>query len=144
MSSIGIITVVGLAVIVILAVFFVKNRANDQLKEIMTRRKASSKLVSRAEYVEGMEHIPVAISLSDSAVFYENADLQAQLDLSRIDEVEYDNELAFGKEVPEGKVLRLRSHGQAFEFILDNSSAQQWLSSLPAHRMDEPGSVRAV
>lgn len=144
MSSIGIITVVGLAAIVILAFIFMKTRANDQLKEIMARRKGSSKLVSRAEYVEGMEHIPVAISLSDASVFYENADLKAQLDLSRIDEVEYDNELSFGKEVPEGKVLRLRSHGQAFEFILDSTAAQQWLSSLPAHRMGEPGNVRAV
>jgi hypothetical protein len=41
-------------------------------------------------------------------------------------------------------VLRLRSHGRAFEFVLDNAAAQSWCQRLPPHRMNEGGSVRVV
>jgi hypothetical protein len=37
-------------------------------------------------------------------------------------EVEYDTELATGLAIADGRVLRLRSHSQTFEFVLPRSS----------------------
>jgi hypothetical protein len=35
-----------------------------------------------------------------------------------------------------GKALRLRSHGHAFEFLLDLATARQWETALPPRRYD--------
>ncbi|HEY5610863.1 MAG TPA: hypothetical protein VIL97_06640 [Thermoanaerobaculia bacterium] len=138
------ITVVGAVAVGVLIWLFVRQRKLDQVQELLDKRKASSKTVSRAHLVEGNERIPVALALTDSIIHYENHDLQAFLELNRIEEVEYDNELSIGTEVEHGRVLRLRSHGQTFEFILEKPAADQWLALLPPHRMDEPGNVHAV
>jgi len=64
------------------------------------------------------------------------------VELRHIDEVEYDDETATGRSVV-GKALRLRAHGHAFEFLLDQGTARQWEQLLPPHRLDE-APARAV
>ena len=142
MSWIGVATVVGLASVAVLVWFYLRQHTSDQLVAIENRRKPDSRIVERADYVEGMQHIPVVLSLTNSTIFYENVDLQAQLDLARIDEVEYADELATGAAVAaHGRVIRLRSHGHTIEFVVPKGSADKWLTALPGHRMGEPGTV---
>ena len=133
-------TVVGVVVLVALLVIFLRVRAQDQLEALINQKKSSSKLVCRAEFVEGLERIPVALSLTGDSVNYENPDLQASLALEVIDEVEYDDETATGHTVI-GKALRLRSHGHTFEFILDAATARQWSDLLPPRHLDEARAV---
>ena len=143
MNTLAIITVVGIIAVVILFLFLKKRRRSDVVEEMMSKRRGSCKVVSRAEFVQGMERMPVALCLGESQLFYENADFQAHLELNRIDEIEYDDELSTGKAIEDGRVLRVRSHGQQFEFIVTKTDAEKWTTGLPAHRMNEPGSVRA-
>jgi hypothetical protein len=135
-------TIVGLVVLAALIWLFVQLRSKDHLDEMMAKRSASVKLVSRANYVEGLERIPVALSLGSDSIFYENPDLEAKLELRQIEEVEYDDETATGQAVV-GKALRLRSHGHTFEFVVDAATAQKWQSMLPVKRLDQ-GTARAV
>jgi len=144
MPWVGTVTVVGLVVLAALIVVFVKTRSKDLLAEILEKKKATSKLVSRAEYVEGLERLPVAISLTDTAFYYENPDLQASFDLAMIDEIEYDDELSTGRAVEHGcRVLRLRSHGTTFDFILTPADCEKWMAALPQRRLDD-GHAKAV
>ena len=140
MPGLGLITVVGIIVLAGLIALFIKFRNQDHLDALIAKRRASAKLCCRAEYLEGMEKIPVAMALTDDTLFYENDDLQAFLELARIEEIEYDDETATGHSVS-GKALRLRSHGQKFEFLLDLANASKWESLLPPHRMDEARAV---
>jgi hypothetical protein len=132
MPDTGTITLVGAVAVVVLVVVYLKLRAKDGIDAAITKRRGSSKLVSRAEYVEGAEKIPVALALTDSTFFYENADLEASFDLDRLDEIEYDDDLATGANLHAGsRVLRLRSHGATFEFVLDKGEAAKWEAALP-------------
>lgn len=128
------VTVVGIVILAFLIWFFFRTRSQDLLAEMMNKRRGSSRLVSRADYVEGMNHIPVALALTNDSLFYENTDLQASFELARIDDVEYDDELATGSAVPQGcRALRLRSHGTTFEFIMPTAETTKWESALPPH-----------
>ncbi|HKO02574.1 MAG TPA: hypothetical protein VJ032_12820, partial [Thermoanaerobaculia bacterium] len=118
MPWLGTLTIVGLAVTAVLVWIYLKFRSHDVLEAIAVKRRASSKIVTEAAYVEGLEKIAVIVALTDDAFYYENADLQASLDISQIDEVEYDDETATGHAVASGRALRIRSHGHCFEFIL--------------------------
>lgn len=132
MPDLGTITLVGAVAVVVLVVVYLKLRAKDSIDAALTKRRGSSKLVSRAEYVEGAEKIPVALALTDSTFYYENADLEASFDLDRLDEIEYDDDLATGANLHAGcRVLRLRSHGATFEFVMDKGEAAKWESALP-------------
>jgi hypothetical protein len=111
-------------------------RMKDHLDEMMAKRRGSCRIVSRADFLEGMEKIPVSLALDNDALHYENADLQATLELRHVDEVEYDDETATGHSVV-GKALRLRAHGHAFEFVLDQATARQWEQLLPPRRVDQ-------
>ena len=135
MPSLEILTVVGLVVLAVLVWAYVRMRAQDQIEAMMGKRRGSCKLVSRASLLEGMEKIPVALCLAEDSLYYENADLQATLELRHVDEIEYDDETATGHTVA-GKALRLRSHGHAFEFLLDLPTAKQWETALPARGYD--------
>jgi len=135
-------TIVGIVVLAALIWLYVQLRSKDHLDEMMARRSASVKLISRANYVEGLERIPVALSIGDDSIFYENPDLEAKLELRQIEEVEYDDETATGQSV-QGKALRLRSHGHTFEFVVDMATAQKWQAMLPVKRLDQ-GTARAV
>ena len=140
--SLTVVTIAGLAVLAALIWILMRMRSTDQLEEKRARRRGSSKLVSRADLVEGMERIPVALALTNEAIYYENPDLDASLDLQQIEEVEYDNETATGQ-VLDGNALRLRSHGHTFEFVLDPDSTGKWRAMLPARRLGQ-GTAQAV
>jgi hypothetical protein len=143
MPWLGTVTVVGLVLLVALVVLFLRIRMKDLVEEYVKRRSADSRVCSRADFVEGMERIPVALALTHDTIYYESPDLQASLELQRIEEVEYDDETATGQSV-DGKTLRLRSHGHTFEFVLDTDTARLWQTALPQHRMDEGPAAEAV
>ena len=135
----------GIAVLAVLVVIFFRVRQKDLIGAMMQKRQSGSKLVSRADYVEGMENIPVALSLTADTLYYENPDLEASFELTRIDEIDYDDELATGRNVPDNqKVLRLRSHGTTFEFLLDKPEAQKWMAVLPPTRTNASPTAHAV
>lgn len=128
----GTVTVVLVFILAILIWFFVRTRSKDLITELMEKRRANSRIVSRADYVEGMNSMPVALSVTAESLYYENPDLQATFELARIDEIEYDDELATGRSVPPGtRALRLRSHGAAFEFVMPAAEIAKWQSVLP-------------
>ena len=133
----GLAIVAGLIVVAVGVVVYLKMRQGDQLKAIMDKRRNGAKLVSRAEYVEGAEVIPVAIALTADTFYYENADLEASFDLNRIDEIEYSDELMTGKNHgADSRVLRLRSHGTTFEYLIERGESKKWEATLPPKTYD--------
>lgn len=138
MVSLGTGTVIGVIVLAALTWFFFRTRRKDQISEMLEKRRGGAKLVSRADYMEGLERMPVAIALTNDNFYYENPDLQASFELARIDEVEYEDELATGRSVEAGyRVLRLRSHGATFEFLLPAAEASKWRAQLLPRRLDQ-------
>jgi len=136
MLSLGTLTVVGIVVAAALVVLLLRFRVQDKLQAIETKRRGEATVVTRAHFVEGLERMPVVISLVGGTFCYDNADLEACLELPHVEEIEYDDETATGHSVTPGKALRLRSHGHAFEFIVDHASSAKWESALPARRYD--------
>ena len=100
---------------------------------VATVRTLSAALVSPAMLIDGAHDIPVALSLNGGRVRYESADRDASFDVHDIDEVEYASDLMTGS-IAGGAMLRLRSHGRAFEFALDMAAAERWSRRLPPHR----------
>lgn len=143
MPWLGTVTVVGLVVLAALIFLFLRIRMKDLVDEYIKKRSAGSRVCTRADFVEGRERIPVALALTDDTIYYENPDLQASLELKRIDEVEYDDETTTGQSV-EGKTLRLRSHGHTIEFVMDANTARLWQTALPPHRLDEGPAAQAM
>lgn len=133
----------ALALTVVLFVAYRRLRAGDRMDLIISRKRGGAMLASPAVFIDGANHIPVALSLESSRVAYENDDLDASIDIQQIDEVEYSSDLVTGR-IADGAVLRLRSHGRAYEFILDVAFAERWSHRLPPHRLDEAGSVAVV
>jgi hypothetical protein len=144
MGSLGLITIIGVAVLAVLVWFLYRKFSQDRIQGFIDKRKSSSRVALSAEFVEANQRIPVALAVTDQAIFYENSDLEARLDLAQIEEVEYGSELFTGQEVSNGRVLRLRSHGHSYEFIVDKISGERIESILPPHHADEPGGVRLV
>jgi hypothetical protein len=140
MPQLETITVIGVVVLAILIWLYFRLRSNDHVEEVLAKQKASARVCSRACLVEGMEQIPVALVLTAESINYENRDLQASIDLSVIEEVEYDDETATGHTIA-GKVLRLRAHNHVFEFTLDLPAAKQWEAALPPRRLDRAKAV---
>jgi hypothetical protein len=118
-------------------------RDNDRMTEALAQSDPSAMVSSRAQLIDGANHIAVALSLDPSRITYRNSDLDASIDINKIDEVEYGSDLVTGG-IADGAVLRLRAHGRAIEFVLDAASAERWSQHLPPHRMNETGSVHAV
>ena len=141
MTMTWILNLAGLIAVTVLAVWLLRLRASDKLDVIAARRKGQAKLIGRADFVEGMTHFPVVLSVTDKSIFYENMELAAQIDLERIDEVEYADGLSTGKELSKGRVLRLRSHGHTIEFVVDDPMARKLGELLPMHHSDDPGDV---
>lgn len=124
-------TVGGVVVLAVLIVVFLKVRRKDLIAALLEKRRGSSRLVTRADYVEGAELIPVAVALTNDSLYYENPDLQASFELARIDEIEYADDLMTGKNHRnDARVLRLRSHGQTFEFLMDKADVTKWEATL--------------
>ena len=140
MPQLETITVVGVVVLAILIWLYFRLRSNDHVEEVLAKQKASARVCSRACLLEGMEQIPVALVLTAESINYENRDLQASIDLSVIEEVEYDDETATGHTIA-GKVLRLRAHNHVFEFTLDLAAAKEWEAALPPRRLDRAKAV---
>lgn len=126
--------IAGVVVAALLGWNLARRLAADGIGRLKDRRRASSRLVSSAEFIDGVRHVPVSLALNHLALYYENADMQASLDLEWIQEVEYDDELVTGRSIRRGKVLRLRCYSQVFEFILPVGVLQKWQAELPARR----------
>ena len=122
-------------VLVLFAVHLVKHLRRHSLQHFNDLRRDTSRVVGQGELVDGSRHIAVAMALGRSALYYENSDMEASLDLAWIKEIEYENELVSGQAVTPGKVLRIRSFGRMVEFILPESAIAQWQSNLPALRL---------
>src|SRR5947208_821705 len=106
----------------------------DRIAALNEARRTTSRLVSRGEFVDGNRHLEVALAVTHDTLFYENADMRASIDLQWISEIEYDTELATGTPASGGRVLRLRSHGQTFEFVVPKDLVPRWYMMLPPRR----------
>lgn len=139
-------TVVGLVAVAVLVMWYLRLRQQDSIGAFMEKRRASARLVSRADHIEGAERVPVAIALTNDTFYYENPDLDASFELARIDEIEYDDETLTGKSVDTScRVLRIRSHNTAFEFIMTKEEAAKWMAALPAKTFgNQPAAAHAV
>ena len=98
------------------------------------KRRSTSRFVSGGEFVDGSRSMEVALALTPSTFIYENADMEASIDLEWVSEIEYDTQLSTGRSVADGKVLRFRCHSKSFEFILPNDVVARWQGMLPARR----------
>lgn len=106
----------------------------DRIEALNEKRRGTSRLVSRGEFIDGNRHLDVALAVTNSTFFYENADMEGSLDLEWVREIEYDTELATGTVPESGQVLRLRSNSQTFEFVLPNEVVPSWHLMLPPRR----------
>lgn len=127
-------TVLAVVVVAVLGWNLYRRFGADRIAEFNERRRATSRLVGRGEFVDGNRHLDVALAVTQSTFFYENADMQASLDLQWVREIEYDTELATGTTPPAGKVLRMRSNSQTFEFVLPHDVVARWHMMLPPRR----------
>jgi len=137
-------SVLGVFVAIALISLLLRVVSHDKIEAILKKRRPGSVLASPAEFVEGPTHVEVALSLDANQLRYENPDMQAYLDLKNLEEVEYDDDLMTGGRKVEGEVLRIRSHGHTFEFVISKTYAGQWKQKLPKHRLDDPGAVHAA
>ena len=120
---------ITLAALVYLGRKLTRRVAPDRIQQLMDGRRASSRLVGRGELIDGSRHVPVALALDASTIYYESSDVQASLALEWIQEVEYDDAAVTGY-----SILTLRCYSQAFEFIIPIEALPQWQAVLPAHR----------
>jgi hypothetical protein len=141
MPSLEYATLAGVVVLVVLLWIYLRMRSKDRIDEILAKHRGSASVCTRANLMEGMEMIPVALALKNDAIYYENSDIQgSSIELALIEEVEYDDETATGHTMP-GKVLRIRAHNHVFEFALDLPTARQWEAALPSRRIDRAQAV---
>ncbi len=124
-------SIAAIAVAGYLAWYLYRQLGTDRIASLNEKRRATSRIVSRGEFVDGNRHLDVALAMTTSTFFYENADMQASIDLEWVREIEYDTELTTGTTPTTGKVLRLRSHSQMFEFVLPNDVVARWHMMLP-------------
>jgi hypothetical protein len=134
-------SIIIVAVAAMLLWSLTKRLAADRIRRLNDQRRDSCRLVSRGEFIDGSRHIPVALALSERALYYENSTMQASLDLDWIQEVEYEDELSTGQPVAHGKVLRLRCFSQGFEFVLPEDVLQRWQAVMPSHQMQPQGAA---
>ncbi len=137
-------TFVGAAIVVAALLWWYRRlRADDAMSAITSRRSSTSMISSRAQLIDGANHISVALSLDATQITYENADFDASIPVKLIDEVEYGSDLVTGG-IAHGAVLRVRTHGRAIEFVMGAAAAERWCHRLPPHRMNETGEVRVI
>ncbi len=116
----------------------------DRIAAFNERRRATSRIVSLGEFFDGNRRIAVALALTSETLYYENADMEASLDLSWVQEIEYDTRLATGAAMAEGRVLRLRCYSQTFEFLLPHDMVARWTAMLPPRRAESGQSAVAL
>ena len=127
-------TIFAIGVIVVLSWNLYRRLGSDRIAAFIEKRRSTSRMVGQGEYVDGNRHLQVALSVTQDTFFYENSDMQASIDLQWVREIEYDTELATGTVPATGKVLRLRSNSQTFEFVLPNDLVARWHMMLPPRR----------
>lgn len=133
MSNLAILFLIfGALTISALAWTFRREHVREGFAKRILRKRMSARISSMAELIDGRNHIPVALTLERSQIFYESGALQGTLEIARIDEVEYDTEHGTGQ-----NILRIRARGQSLEFVLDPAPAKQWAALLPAHRFGD-------
>lgn len=128
-------SIAAVVVIALLGWNLYRRFGTDRIAELNERRRGTSRLVGRGEFVDGNRHLDVALAVTQSTLFYENSDMQASIDLDWVREIEYTTELATGLAIGNGKVLRLRSQSQTFEFVLPNDVVARWHMMLPPRRV---------
>ena len=131
------VSVIALGVIAALGWNLYQRLGASRIEAITNKRRASSRTVTSGEFVDGSRHLKVALALTSTDLFYENADMKAYIDLRWVQEVEYDTSLATGHDVVGGKVLRIRCYSQVFEFVLPDKVVPTWHLMLPARRAAE-------
>ena len=127
-------SIAAIAVAIYLAWYLYRQLGTDRIAVLNEKRRATSRIVSRGEFIDGNRHLDVALAMTTDTFFYENADMQASIDLEWVREIEYDTELTTGTAPTTGKVLRLRSQSQTFEFVLPNDVVARWHMMLPPRR----------
>jgi hypothetical protein len=132
------ISIVAIAAALFLGWNYYRHYGTKRIAGFNEKRRAASRIVGRGEYVDGNRHLDVALALTQSTFFYENGDMEASIDLQWVREIEYDTELATGLAIANGKVLRLRTHSQTFEFVLANDIVPRWHMMLPPRRLSTP------
>ena len=137
-------TVLAVVIVAFLGWNLYRRFGADRIAAFNEKRRATSRLVSRGEFVDGNRHVDVALAVTQSTFFYENSDMQASIDLQWVREIEYDTELATGLAVVNGKVLRLRSHSQTFEFVVPEDVVARWHMMMPPRRAIAPGLAQPV
>jgi hypothetical protein len=140
---VALLTIVAVVAVAFLGLNLYRRFGADRIAALNDRRRATSRLVSRGEFVDGNRHLEVALAVTHSEFFYENADMKASLDLHWIREIEYDSELSTGAVVDGSKVLRLRSRSQTFEFVIPNDVVARWHMMLPPRRATESAGTPA-
>jgi hypothetical protein len=136
------ITIAALVIVVFLSWNLYHRFGADRIAALSERRRATSRIVSRGEFFDGNRRMEVALALTGDTLYYENADMEASLDLQWVQEIEYDTRLATGAAIDNGKVLRLRCHSQTFEFLLPEEIVVRWHTMLPPRR--GPASMTAL
>jgi hypothetical protein len=137
-------TIAAVVVVALLGWNLCKRFGTDRIVVFLERRRAGSKIVSRGEFVDGNRHLDVALALTSSSLFYENSNMQASIDLQWVREVEYDTELATGFAITDGRVLRLRSQSQTFEFVIPAEDVTRWHMLLPPRRVRDRAILGAM
>ena len=127
-------TILAIPVVAFLVWNLYRRHGVSRIAAFNERRRAGSKIVSQGQFVDGNRHVDVALALTQSTFFYENADMQASIDLQWLNEIEYDTGLSTGVPIHNGRVLRLRSHSQTFEFVLPTELVPRWHMLLPPRR----------
>jgi len=127
-------SIVAVGVLAFLCWNLYRRFGSDRIAALCEKRRQESRIVSRGEFVDGNRHVEVALALTGSTFFYENAEMHASLELHWVTEIEYDTQLSTGAAAADGKVLRLRCYSQTFEFVLPNDSVSRWHMMLPPRR----------
>ena len=133
----ALLTIAAVVAVLLLGWNLYRRFGTDRIAVFNERRRAGSKIVGRGEFVDGNRHLDVALALTQDTLYYENSDMEASIDLQWVREVEYDTELATGLAIENGKVLRLRSNSQTFEFVLPQELVTRWHLLLPPRRAKE-------
>jgi len=124
----------GVVVVAVLGWNLVRRFGSDRIGALMDKRRATSRFVCRGELVDGNRHLDVALAVTQSTLFYENAQMQASIDLQWVREIEYDSVLATGATPSAGKVLRLRLDSRVLEFVIAADVMPRWHLVLPPRR----------
>ncbi len=127
-------SIVALGVITVLGWTLYRRVGASRIEALADKRRPTSRMVSSGVFVDGDRHLKVALALTSTDLFYENADLEASLDLRWVREIEYDTCLSTGHAVDGGTVLRIRCFSQLFEFVLPNDVVPRWHLMLPPRR----------